>query len=415
VIKEEHSLMKSILQVFVVSCLIVVFVTAQDRRDKAVFVQPKNEFYDSIRIALDKFFQKPVQHRTSLRLDFSAIQAPTSTNEFTTLWHTKPVSQAISGMCWCYSTTSFLESEIKRLSKREIKLSELFTVYWEYVEKARGFVESRGTTEFGQGSQGNAVFRSWMKRGIVPAEAYTGLLNGQPFHDHDKMFDEMRTYLFSLKTSSAWDANEAERTVRAIMDHYIGAPPETIIVNGRSMTPVEYAKNVVRLNLDDYVLLCSFMHKPYDTMVEYPVPDNWWHSAEYFNIPLDEYMRALKRAVREGYTMAIWGDVSEPGLEGHAGLAVVPSFDIPSSFIDEHARQFRFSNGTTSDDHGIHLVGFTEMDGKDWYLIKDSGAGSRNNSHPGYYFYHEDYVKLKMLGFMVHRSAIPDIAARMPK
>jgi bleomycin hydrolase len=61
---------------------------------------------------------------------------------------------------------------------------------------------------------------------------------------------------------------------------------------------------------------------------------------------------------------------------------------------------------TTGDDHGIHLVGYKEMDGKDWYLIKDSGSGSRNNTHPGYYFYHEDYVKLKMLGFMVHKDAV---------
>ncbi len=407
--------MKSILYVLIALCLVVAAAPGQDRRDKAVFVQPKNEFSDSIRTSLNRFYQKPVQPRTSLRLDFSTINAPASVGDFKAQWHNRPVSQAISGMCWCYSTTSFLESELRRLFKNEVKLSELYTVYWEYVEKARGFVESRGTTEFGQGSQGNAVFRSWKKHGIVPAEAYTGLLNGQPFHDHDKMFDEMRAYLFSLKTSSAWAPDEAERTVRAIMDHYIGAPPEKIIVNGRSMTPVEYARNVLKLNLDDYVLLCSFTHKPYDTMVEYAVPDNWWHSAEYFNIPLEEYMRALKRAIREGYTMAIWGDVSEPGLEGHAGLAVVPSFDIPSSFIDEHARQFRFSNGTTSDDHGIHLVGYTEIEGKDWYLIKDSGSGSRNNSHPGYYFYHEDYVKLKMLGFMVHRSAIPDIVARMPK
>jgi bleomycin hydrolase len=102
-------------------------------------------------------------------------------------------------------------------------------------------------------------------------------------------------------------------------------------------------------------------------------------------------------------------------LEGHAGVAVVPSFDIPSSYIDENARQFRFANGTTGDDHGVHIVGHTEKDGKDWYLIKDSGAGSRNNSHPGYYFFHEDFVKLKMLGFMVHKSAVPDIVSKLPK
>ena len=151
------------------------------------------------------------------------------------------------------------------------------------------------------------------------------------------------------------------------------------------------------------------MEKPYYQKVEYDVPDNWWHSKEYYNVPLDQFMSILKNAIRNGYTMALGGDTSEPGYEGHAGVAVVPSFDIPADAIDESSRQFRFSNHTTTDDHGIHLVGYTEKDGTDWYLIKDSGSGSRNNSHPGYYFYREDYVKLKMMGFTVHRDAATEI------
>ena len=119
------------------------------------------------------------------------------------------------------------------------------------------------------------------------------------------------------------------------------------------------------------------------------------------------------RQTRAGYTLALGGDTSEPGYEGHTGVAIVPSFDIPSSYIDENARQFRFKNQTTTDDHGIHLVGFTTIGGKDWYLIKDSGAGSRNNAHPGYYFYHEDYVKLKMMGFTVHKDMVNDVLQKV--
>jgi bleomycin hydrolase len=316
-------------------------------------------------------------------------------------------------MCWCFSTTSFLESEIYRLSKHEIKLSEIYTVYWEYVEKARGYVRSLGNQEFGEGSQANAVFRVWKSHGIVPANTYTGVLNDQPFHDHSKMFDKLNDYLKSVKTSNEWNEEETEKTVRAILNYYIGEPPEKVTVAGKSITPMEYFEKNVRLNLDDYVSIVSFMDRPYYTWVEYNVPDNWWHSKEYFNVPLDEYMTALKKAVHSGYTIELWGDVSEPGIDGHAGIAVVPTFDIPPQYIDESARIFRFKNSTTSDDHGIHVVGYMEKDGKDWYLIKDSGSGSRNNLHPGYFFFQEDYVKLKMLGFMVHKSAIPEIVAKM--
>jgi bleomycin hydrolase len=56
----------------------------------------------------------------------------------------------------------------------------------------------------------------------------------------------------------------------------------------------------------------------------------------------------------------IGGDTSEPGYYAHKEVAMVPTFDIPSEYIDEHARQLRFSNCATTDDHAIHLVGYME-------------------------------------------------------
>jgi len=46
-------------------------------------------------------------------------------------------------------------------------------------------------------------------------------------------------------------------------------------------------------------------------------------------------------------------------------------------------------------------------------LIKDSSSGSRNNAENapefGFYFFHEDYVKLKMMGFTIHKDAVKDL------
>lgn len=403
------------LSFVVVTCAILASVSVSallaqsERKDRGIFVEPKNEFMDSIKKEIGTYDKKPEKPERKMRMDFTGLDLPKTTSEFTSFWRTPPISQGESGMCWAFSTVSFFESEIYRLTKREIKLSELYTVYWEYVEKARRYVQERGDSEFGQGSEANAVPRIWKLYGTLPAEAYTGMRVGQNFHGHEALFQEMRDYLNSLKTSHAWNEEAAVATIKSILNHYLGEPPASILVDGMKMTPREYLEKVVKLNLDDYVVFLSLLEKPYYQQVEYEVPDNWWHSKQYYNIPLDEYMKILKRAIRKGFTMALGGDTSEPGLEGHAGVAVVPSFDIPAAYIDENARQMRFSNSTSTDDHGIHLVGFKETSGGDWYLIKDSGSGSRNNSHPGYYFYHEDYVKLKMLDFMVHKDAADDI------
>jgi bleomycin hydrolase len=382
-------------------------------KDRAVFVQQKNEFMDSLRAEATRFKGMTQKPDPAFRVDFTGIPHPESVSEFTRSWHTPPVPQALTNTCWCFSTTSFFESEVYRLSKKEVKLSEMYTVYWEYVEKARRFVQERGNSAFGEGSEANAVPRMWKKYGVVPESAYTGMLPGQKVHDHEALFAELNGYLASVKRNGDWNEEAVIATFRSILDHYLGRPPESIQVNGKTMTPAEYLANVLKLKLDDYVDIMSLMEKPFYRKVEYEVGDNWWHSKDYLNVSVDDFMAVLKKAVRNGYTLAIGGDTSEPGYEGHAGFAVVPSFDIPAAYIDDYARQFRFSNGTTGDDHGIHVVGYTEKDGVDWYLIKDSGSGSRNNLHPGYYFYREDYVRLKMIDFMVHKDMAAEILKKV--
>jgi bleomycin hydrolase len=379
-------------------------------KDKGHFVVNKNEFWQEIKKGIEDFNAKPKPVHKVFKMDMTGKTFPTDITKYKQVWHLSPISQGNTGTCWSYSTTSFYESEVKRLHNKEVRLSPIWNAYWEFVEKAKRFVETRGHSYFAQGSEGNAVARLWKKYGVVPMEAYPGLLPGQIFHDHSKMFAEMKSYLDNLRKTNAWNEEENIETIKAIMNHYITKPPEKFTYKGKEYTPKSFLKDYLQLNMDDYVEILSLMEKPYWHQVEYNVPDNWWHSADYYNVPLDVYMKIIKKAIRDGYSMAIGGDVSEAGYESHAEVAVVPTFDIPSDYIDENARQFRFSNGTTTDDHGIHLVGYyTDKDGKDWYLIKDSGSGSRNGKHRGYYFYSEDYVKLKIMGFTINKNEVLDI------
>jgi bleomycin hydrolase len=236
--------------------------------------------------------------------------------------------------------------------------------------------------------------------------------NGQSHHNHKKMVDEMKAYLESIKQSNSWNSELTISTIKSIMDFYMGQPPKTVKVDGKEISPQQYLKDVLKLVPDDYIDVMSLVSESYWKKVEYKVEDNWWHSADYYNVPLEVYMDVLKKSIRNGYTVCIGGDTSESGFDSWSNVAVVPTYDIPSEYIDEYARQLRFSNKTTTDDHGMHLVGFKEIEGKDWYLIKDSGAGSRNCSKEsknfGYYFFHEDYIKLKIMDFMVHKDMFKD-------
>lgn len=376
---------------------------------KGVFVEPKNEYWDLIKKTVEDFEKKPDTKKKPFKADFSTINLPKTTTEFAQIWHQPPISQGWTGTCWGFSGTSFFESEIKRINGAEIKLSELYTVYWEYAEKARRFIRERGNSAFPEGSQLNSTVHIFKQYGCIPAEFYTGMKAGQTFHSHEKMHGEMLAFLNSLKTANFWNEDVALATIKNIMNHYIGAPPETVTIGGKKYTPQEYLRTVAKLNPDDYIEFMSLLEKPYNSKAEYEVTDNWRKYAEYYNVSLDDFMNIIKTSVKKGFSIAIGGDVSEPGYDGYAEVAVVPAFDIPSEFIDENARQFRFSNGSTTDDHAIHIVGWKEKDGKMWFLIKDSGSGSRNGQNKGYYFYHEDYIKLKMMTIMIHRSAVQDV------
>ncbi len=411
--------MKILLIVILVTCSVSLNVAGQNK-DKAMFRESKPGFYQDSILRDDREVDarsEPTEVRKNFVVDLTSASLPDKVDLYKNQqWHNTPVSQGSTGTCWCFSTSSFLESEIYRIYNMKVKLSEMYTVYWEYVEKARRYIQERGNSAFAQGSEANATTRIWEKYGVVPADAYTGLLNGRKYHNHENMFNEMKSYLGSLKSNSSWDEKVAISTIKSILNHYMGEPPAEIMVNSKKITPLQYLKEVIKINPDDYVDILSYRQEPFYTQVEYKVPDNWWHSKDYYNVPLDVFMAALKSIVRKEYTVSIGGDVSEPGFDRYTQCAVIPDFDIPSDYINDDARQLRFSNRTTTDDHGMHLVGYLEKDGKDWYLIKDSGSGSRNNDPEakefGYYFFSEDYVKLKMMDFMVYKDAVKELLTK---
>ncbi len=388
---------------------------AQDRKDNGGMQPYANPFMKNIKQKMTDFRTDKKNEDVRFEMDYTGVDVPKSLSEFKTVYSTPAISQGLTNTCWCFSTLSYFETEVNRISKQEVRLSQSYIVYWEYVEKAKEFVKTRGETFIGEGSEANAVTRMMQIYGIVPYGSYTGLKPNQPFYDHVSLFDEINKYLQNVKISGAWNEEEIVKTVQSILKFHMGEPPVSVSIAGKTMSPQKYMTDVLKLNPTDYIEFMSLKQSPYWTKAEYPVPDNWWHSAEYYNTPLDVWMNIIKTSVKAGYSVSIGGDVSEGGINQELGVAMIPSYDIPSSGIDENARQFRFSNGTTQDDHGIHMVGWCEKPNGMWFLIKDSGSSARNNSqNPGYYYYHEDYVKLKMMTFTIHKDAVKDVLAKFP-
>jgi len=343
--------------------------------------------------------------RTYFAAELSADDYPTDPAEYTSYWHFPPLSQGATGTCWCFATISFLESEVYRTTGQEIKLSEMYIVYWEYVERARAFVEHRGDIYFAQGSEATSIPRIMKKYGIVPAIDYPGLPKNKKYHNHGMMVKEMNDYLSGIKESNAWNTVMVVSTIRNILDKYMGAPPQQIFYKDEHYTPASFLKKVLQIVPDDYFSFMSTMSQTYNQKGELIEPDNWWHCDDYYNVSLDDFLLVIDDALDSAYTVCICGDISEPGFDRWSEVGIVPSFDIPSQYINESSREMRLKNGTTTDDHCIHIVGVQDVDEDRWYMIKDSGSGGFDGPNKGYRFVHEDYIRLKMMNIMVYKYA----------
>ena len=388
-------------------------LNAAPRHDKSQYVDYKNEFMNKIDSTIKVFESKPEKKKKKLFADVSQINAPKSIDEFTKVWYNEPISQGNTGTCWSFASTSFLESEAYRLYKKEYKFSEMYTAYCEYIEKAKEFVKTRGKSAFAEGSQANAPFRIWKEYGCVPAENFTGMLPGQEFHAHSKMFGEMNSFLQSLKQNNAWNEDAVVATIKSILNHYMGTPPTEFTFKGKKFTPKSFLSEEVKINTEDYVSFMSLVEKPYFSKAEYEVEDNWWHCSDFNNIPLDDFMNLLKKALKEGFSVSIGGDVSEAGYCPLQDVAIVPTFDIPSEYIDEHARQFRFDNGTTTDDHGMQIYGIAkDQNGAQYYMVKNSWG--TDNKYKGIWYVSKPFVMSKTINILVHKDAVPkDIRKKM--
>jgi len=338
---------------------------------------------------------------------------PKSAAELQAASSLKCLNQGNTQICWSFATCSFLESEMTRLKLPSARLSVMYPAYCQYVEKAREFVRTRGKSRFAPGDLFSGVFEVCRQYGAMPASVYEELPGSKAF-DHSRLYAELGDYMQEVRLRSRWDERRVLAHVKAILNRHLGKPPGSFRFNGKEYTPKSFLAEVVRLPWSEYLMVTSFESAPFNTFTELEVPDNWRHNANFFNVPLPVFYEAFKGALRSGFTVAVSMDNTEPSYRTTARYGVIPEFDLPAGDVTQAARELRFRDGGTDDDHAIHIIGWGSVGGGDWFLAKDSGKGAWRLGNQGEVFLHGDYVKLKVLAFIVHRDGVPQVTAPLP-
>jgi len=339
-------------------------------------------------------------------------------------------NQANSSTCWSFSGLAFFESELLRLGKPAVDLSEMFVVHHSYSDKADKYLRMNGTSNFAPGGSFYDDVYVWKTYGMIPDSVMNGLNYGETKHNHGELDALTGAFMTTMvknpnkKISSAW-----KPAFEGILNAYLGKLPTEFTVNGKKYTPVSYA-NSLGLNMDDYVSITSFTHHPFYTKFAIEIPDNWrW--AESYNIPLDEFDRIFDYAVENGYTVAWGSDVSEKGFTRN-GIGLLPEtkaenlngtdqakwvgkqkdmkYDIKGPMIEEkvtqESRQKGFDNYQTTDDHGMLIYGIAkDQNGTPYYMVKNSWG--TDNKYKGTWYVSKPFVMSKTINILVHKDAVP--------
>lgn len=174
-------------------------------------------------------------------------------------FHQPPVCQGNTGTCWCFAATSFFESEIYRISQQSIKLSEMYFVYWEYVEKAIDFVRTRGRTYVDEGSEASALLRLIPKYGVVPATAYPGKPEYREFHSHRQLVAEIKNFLDYVKKHQIWNETYIVETVKSLLKKKWALHQKYLSLTDKHLPqnrlPTNFSK-LTRLATSDLCQLC---------------------------------------------------------------------------------------------------------------------------------------------------------------
>ncbi len=311
-------------------------------------------------------------------------------------------NQYRSGTCWDFATLGFFESEILRKTGKTYDLCEMFVVNKDYMDCATHYVRMHGYSQISEGGSCDDVLDVIRNHGICPEEAMPapGSLTGDSLANFHVFFPELEKKVRSFVREGKPEPLPGWRdSAQALIDKYVGVCPESFGYEGKTYTPKSFAESL-GLNLDEYVSLTSYTHHPFDQWFVIEAPYKWRLKPSY-NIPVDQLMDVLDKALDAGYTVAWGGDVSGD-FNRRTAVADLQDGVEPS----QELRQEQWDNWQFTYDHVMLVYGkAVDENGKPYYLVKNSWGNS--GPYKGTWYMSRDYMALNTTYIFLNRNALP--------
>ena len=306
-----------------------------------------------------------------------------------------------SGTCWAYATLGYFESEILRRTGKTYDLCEMFVVSKDYMDCATHYVRMHGYSQISEGGSCDDVLEVIRQHGICPENAMPapGSLTGDSLANFKVFFPELeRTVRGIVKEGAKEPTPQWKESVQSLIEMYVGRCPDNFTYEGKTYTPRSFADQL-GLDFDDYVSLTSFTHHPFNKWFIIEAPYKWRLKPSY-NIPIDQLMDVLDKAIDQGYAVAWGGDVS--GDFSRTGLAMLPDGVVPT----QQMRQEQFDDWRFTYDHVMLIYGRAiDEQGKPYYMVKNSWG--KSGMYQGTWYMSRDYMTFNTTYLFLNRHALP--------
>ena len=271
-------------------------------------------------------------------------------------------NQKRSGRCWMFAALNVMEYELcKKYNLKSFELSKSYTLFYDKLERCNYFLESVIKTveedldgrlvahiltdPMGDGGQWDMIKNIINKYGLVPAYAMPESENSSCTSAlNDYLTKVLRMYARDLRNSYEKDKDlkkldkkveEFMTNIYNILSVSLGTPPTVIdfeardekkkFISYKNITPQEFVKKHIGLNLDDYISLINAptKDKPYykSYTVDFLGNVTELDHVKYVNVPIDVMKKAVIDQLKDGHP--VW-----------FGCDVIQFFDRAGSRLD---------------------------------------------------------------------------------
>ncbi len=355
-------------------------------------------------------------------------------------------SQNQAGICWMFTGLNCMKPKaLTTLNIANFEFSSNYLFFYDQLEKSNLFLQEIINTRnfktndrkvewlfrhpISDGGVWNLFVDLVEKYGLMPKQAMPNTQNSKNSSMMNKILKrKLKEFALELREMSGKEKTELQtRKTEMLKDIYkiltisLGEPPEEFtyryknkdgeLVSLENYTPKQFAKKIIDVDLNEYVLFMDNPTREYYKLyeIEYDrnlIEGNNW---KFVNLPADKFKEFAKESIKANEAMYFSCDVGK-FMDRETGILDTENYDYESLFdmkfsMNKTQRIKTFESGST---HGMALIGVdTDKNGKitKWLLENSWGASS---GHNGYLIMTDRWFDEYMFRIVMNKKFVSD-------